>query len=431
MKPINNSKPQEMKYFNLIGYASLTLLLSIVSQKSFADPISSTFNFSVLPVHLTGNYLQVNSTYRFSDVASGTSAVVTIVSATNGATLEMLDDNNLTKPEAFSPRINVPANSDGMIEFKIEFYVGNSNILNPLASLAATAMDIDGTTNFLYERDVINMGTGSILSYQSNALEINVVQNGTEYMGTNVAGIEYPGVDTTAKQVMFTLTKTNISSFTYKVGVNNLSTGTVSRQKGLYFKGFNYSILAVRYTNFAAAIYEKGVQLNWTTEYERDNDYFEVERSFDGSSFNTIGLVLDAENAVNNYKNYRFKDNAAVLAQKEVIYYRLKQVDKDGKMSYSAIVAIRLKAKEGIKIQTSPNPFTQKFVVGFTATNNTPVIIKFVNTAGQVILTHNAQANKGYNNFTITSVSQLPTGIYIAQVILNNQLMGSQKIIKQ
>jgi Secretion system C-terminal sorting domain len=421
-----------MKYFYLLAYASLTLLLSTVSGNLYADPVNpATFNFSTVPVHLTGVYLQPNSTYRFSDVASGTSAIVTIVGTTGGASIDLLDDNNLTKPEAFSPRIIVPANSDGMVEFKIEFYAGNSNNLKPMASLSATAMDIDGTANYLYEKDALNMGAGSVLSYQSNALEINVVQTGNEYLGTNVAGIEYPGVDTTAKQVMFTLTKTNISSFTYKVGVNNLSTDVVSRQKGLYFKGFDYSSLAVRYTNFNASTNDKGIQLNWTTEYERDNDYFEVERSFDGKSFTTIGLVLDAENEVNNYKNYRFKDNASILAQKEVIYYRLKQVDKGGKIAYSTIVAVRLKAKEGIKIQTFPNPFTQKVVIGFTATTTQQAIVKFINASGQTVLTQQTQANKGYNNLTITSVSQLPTGMYVAQLTLNNEVVGSQKIIKQ
>ncbi len=227
------------------------------------------------------------------------------------------------------------------------------------------------------------------------------------------------------------LTSTNNSSLTYKTGLKNSSAEGVACQKGFYFKGFNYDKLPVRYTNFNASIYDKGVQLHWVTEFERNNDYFEVQRSFDGTNFSSIGMVLDAETAVDKYKNYRFKDNASILNQKEVIYYRLKQVDKDGSFMYSTVVAFRLKAKDGVKIQTSPSPFTQKVIVGFTASANVQAIVKFINTNGQVVFSVQNQVTKGYNNLTINNLSNLSSGIYIAQLIVNNQVIGSQKIIKQ
>jgi hypothetical protein len=421
-----------MKNFYVLAIAGLTLTLSFISGALYADPVTPiTFNFNSTPQHLTGGYLQVGSTYKFSDVAAGTSAVVTIVSATGGASVDMLDDNNLTKPEAFSPRINVQANSDGMVEFKIEYYAGNSNNLKTLAMIAATAMDIDGSTGVLYERDALDMGAGSILSYQTSPLEINVVQTGNQYLATNIGGIEYTGVDTSAKQVMFTLTNTNLSSFTYKAGVNNLSGGAVTRQKGIYFKGFNYSSLPVRYTNFSGSVYTNGVQLAWTTEYERDNDHFEVERSFDRTSFNTVGLVLDAENIVNNSKSYRFKDNAAILKEKDIVYYRLKQIDKDGTFSYSTVIAIKLKQTAGVDVQVSPNPFTEKVVVRFSSSSNQLATVRLVNVAGQVVLSKQMLVNKGFNNLSISQLNQLPTGNYVVNVIADNKVVGSQKISKQ
>lgn len=421
-----------MKKFYLLAVAGLTLLFSFISVSTYADPETPlTFNFNSTPEHLTGNFLQVGSTYKFSNVANGTSAVVTIVSITGGASIDMLDDNSLTKPEAFSPRIIVPANSDGMVEFKIEYFSGNSNNLKTLAMVAATAMDIDGSTGVLYERDALNMGAGSVLSYQTSPLEINVVQTGNQYLATNIGGIEYTGVDTSAKQVMFTLTNTNISTFTYKAGVNNLSGGAVTRQKGIYFKGFNYSSLPVRYTNFSGSVYTNGVQLNWMTEYERDNDHFEVERSFDRSSFTTVGLVLDAENVVNNSKSYRFKDNAAILKEKDMVYYRLKQIDKNGTISYSTVITIKLKQTVGVDVQVSPNPFIEKVVVRFSSSINQLATVRFVNVAGQVVLNKQVPVNKGFNNLSISQLNQLPTGNYVVNVIADNQLVGSQKIIKQ
>jgi hypothetical protein len=421
-----------MNNFYKLAIAGLTLVLSLISGVSYADPVSPiTFNFNSTPQHLTGGYLEVNSTYKFSNVASGTYAIVTIVNATSGAKVDMLDDNNLTKPEAFSPRIKVPPLSDGMVEFRIEYFAGNSNNPKNLAMVAATAMDIDGSTGVLYERDALNMGAGSVLSYQTSPLEISVIQTGNQYLATNIGGIEYTGVDTSAKQVMFTLTNTNISGFTYKAGVNNLTTDSVTRQKGIYFKGFNYSSLPVRYTNFSGSIYTNGVQLAWTTEYERDNDHFEIERSFDRMSFSTIGLVLDAENVINNNKSYRFKDNAAILKEKDVVYYRLKQIDKNGTVSYSTVIAIKLKQTTGVDVQVSPNPFTEKVVVRFNSSTNQQATIRFINVAGQVVLSKQMPVNKGFNNLFVSQLNQLPTGSYIVNVIADNKVIGSQKIIKQ
>ncbi len=224
---------------------------------------------------------------------------------------------------------------------------------------------------------------------------------------------------------------TNNSSLTYKTWLKKSSTDGVVCQKGIYFKGANYAPLGVMYTDFTASIYDKGVQLHWVTEFETNSDYFEVQRSFNGTDFSIIGMVLDAETAIDKYKNYRFKDNASILAQNEVIYYRLKQVDKDGSFTYSAVVVIRVEAKEGVKIQTSPSPFTQKVIVGFTASANVQAIVKFINTNGQVVFSKQNQVTKGYNNLTINNLSNLSSGIYIAQLIVNNQVIGSQKIIKQ
>jgi large repetitive protein len=227
------------------------------------------------------------------------------------------------------------------------------------------------------------------------------------------------------------LTSTNHSSLKYKTGLKNSLANGVACQKSIYFKGFNYDRLPVKYTNFNASIYDKGIQLQWVTEFERNNDYFEVQRSFDGTSFSTIGMVLDAETAVDKYKNYGFKDNASILAQKKVIYYRLKQVDKDGSFIYSTVVTFRLKAKDGVKIQSTPNPFTQKVRLSFTASANEQAIVKFINANGQVVLSQQNQTTEGYNNLTIANVSNLPSGTYIAQLIVNNQVIDSQKIIKQ
>jgi len=399
---------------------------------SFITKAQNALTFNSAPVMVNGPALQVGAKYRFDNVAPGTNAFVTIVSATGGATVAILDDNSLTKPEAFSPQVNVPAHSSGMVEFKIEFVNSSSGTPKNMVQLSATAMDIDGNSQ-LHEMDAINMGTGATVSYWVSTLEISVQQTGNEFLGTNIAGNEYSGVDTSAKQVMFTVTNNNaINNFTYKAGANNQSGSAVSRQKGIYFKGFDYAaFLPVKYSSFGASAANGTVTLNWVTENEINNKYFEIERSFNGTDFKTVGLTLDGINAGNGSKSYAFKDNSTDLAGATVIYYRLKQVDNDGRFTYSNILIVRMQATaDGVKMQVSPNPFVENLNIRFTASANGTAQLQLINVNGQKIVTQQVIVSKGNNTMQLQGISKLNPGIYLAQLVVNGVVTGNQKIIK-
>ena len=275
---------------------ALILIISLNTQVQGQSGQTNSFNvpFLSIPTLLSGSGYSVGSKYLFLDVAKNTNALVTIVSATGGATVAILDDNTLTKPKAFSPAIKVPANSNGLVEFKIEYLNANGNPLE-LDSLSVTAMDIDGSGS-LHEVDVLDLGVGGIVSYLSNALQTSVVQSESQVTATNIGGIEYPGVDTSAKQVMFTVSNALASSFIYKAGANNGYGYAVTRQNGIYFKGFNYAVagpLPVKYLSFTGNAVNKSVVLNWVTTQETNNNYFKIERSITGKDFASIGIALD------------------------------------------------------------------------------------------------------------------------------------------
>jgi hypothetical protein len=428
---LKHSKHKKMKTNStIVRYAMLILAILCFSASSKADDTTPyNFNFSAAPTLISapGTDLQIGAKYRFVDVAGGTNAVVTIVGATGGASVVILDDNNLTKPEAFSPQIHIPAHSTGMVEFKIEFFNNGNNPKN-LASVTATAMDIDGSMNYIHEMDAINMGGGT-LSYFTATLEINVVQNGTEFFATNIAGNEYPAVDTSAKKVMFTVTNTNISSFTYKAGGNNMGSDGINRQKGIYFKGFNYAALPVKYSSFNAVAFDNAVTLKWVSEQEINNRHYEVERSLDGTNFKMIGIALDGF-ATGSQKNYQFKDNGAELQAKKIAYYRLRQVDNDGKSNYSTTLAVKLQGQAGVVMQTSPNPFTENLNIRFAATANGVAEIQLLSFNGQKVLTQKSAVSKGYNTLQVNGLSKLAPGVYAAQLIMDGVVIGAQKIIK-
>lgn len=387
-------------------------------------------SFSSIPTLISGTGYSVGAKYLFLDVAKNINAVVTIVSATGGATVAILDDNTLTKPEAFSPAITIPANSNGTVNFKIEFLKDNGN-QKIIDTISVTAMDIDGH-NLLHQVDALDLGVGGTVSYQLNSLQINVLHSGSLFTAINVGGIQNNNVDTTAKEVMFTVSNTSVSSFIYSAGANNGSNNTVTKQKGIYFKGFNYAVagpLPVKYLSFTGNAVNKSVILNWITAQETNSNYFEIERSFTGKDFAFIGIALDGfENGTK--KEYAFKDDASLLENKDVIYYRLKQFDKDGKFSYSSILVVRLKSISKVDIQVSPNPFTERLTVRFTATENTTAFVRIINISGESIINKKSNVSKGFNNLQIEGLSNLPGGTYLATISVEGKVIGSQKIVK-
>ena len=116
-----------------------------------------------------------------------------------------------------------------------------------------------------------------------------------------------------------------------------------------------YNPLPIKHIAFNAVfINEYEEQVNWTTVTEINNDYFIVERSCNGSSFEAVLLQKGARNSVSTI-NYAAKD---MQSYKGVSYYRLRQFDFDGKTSVSSIIAVTNNREKFIVSQPFPNRTT-------------------------------------------------------------------------
>jgi hypothetical protein len=96
------------------------------------------------------------------------------------------------------------------------------------------------------------------------------------------------------------------------------------------------TILPVELLHFIARSYDAAVELQWQTASEDQNDYFVVERSSDGGTFESLGKV-DGAGTTALGASYEFVDEQPLPA---LAYYRLKQVDEDGSFTFSSIVAV-------------------------------------------------------------------------------------------
>jgi hypothetical protein len=99
----------------------------------------------------------------------------------------------------------------------------------------------------------------------------------------------------------------------------------------------------VEYASLAASASEKGVFINWVTVSEQNNSHFEVERSTDMRSFKTVAMVLDGFAATGtNGKSYKFKEASGLVSKVKTVYYRLKQIDVNSQVHYSAVMAVHM-----------------------------------------------------------------------------------------
>lgn len=96
----------------------------------------------------------------------------------------------------------------------------------------------------------------------------------------------------------------------------------------------------VIYTSLTASANDKTIVINWKTASEVGSDFFEVERSVDMQNFKTVALVLDGFAAEGTGKTYGFKEAAGLVKNGKAVYYRLKQIDKDGTVNYSPVMKV-------------------------------------------------------------------------------------------
>ncbi|MEP0986936.1 T9SS type A sorting domain-containing protein [Ekhidna sp.] len=117
------------------------------------------------------------------------------------------------------------------------------------------------------------------------------------------------------------------------------------------------STLPVELIHFSGIAENHQVILTWETASEINNDFFEVQRSPDGVSFDIIGVVDGSGNS-NEPVKYAFRDKEPYLG---LNYYRLRQVDFDGAEELLPIIQVDNDSKlKGILISTYPNPATSE-----------------------------------------------------------------------
>jgi uncharacterized repeat protein (TIGR03803 family) len=172
--------------------------------------------------------------------------------------------------------------------------------------------------------------------------------------------------------------------------------------------------LPIKLTSFVANEKAGNTYLEWATSYEFNNKGYYIQHSVDGVTFTNIGFVNSKGNSTLN-TNYIFTDNKPAFGKN---YYRLQQVDIDGKITYSNIVIVIIKNSKKL-ISIYPNP-TSKIIN--IASGDKIISIELFDISGRKIKSYTAAE-------TIVDLGMHANGMYTLRVMLSSGEKVEEKII--
>lgn len=208
----------------------------------------------------------------------------------------------------------------------------------------------------------------------------------------------------------------NIPAVGYQV-VSIDSMTQFAAQGGGFYKLNSPYFIPVELTSFSANVIDGNIILNWNTATELNNQGFEIERSFDNKIFSKIGYVAGFGTTTEN-KSYSYTIDE-INSNKS--YFRLKQIDFDGKFEYSNIIEVDGISPKIFSLgQNYPNPFNPSTRIDFSIPMETNVKISIYNLIGQKI-TEVVNSKFAAGNHSVNfSASNLSSGIYLYKIEADN-----------
>ncbi|MEQ8475626.1 MAG: T9SS type A sorting domain-containing protein [Fulvivirga sp.] len=167
--------------------------------------------------------------------------------------------------------------------------------------------------------------------------------------------------------------------------------------------------LPIELLAFSAVVNKARVELEWSTSSEINNDFFTIERSSDGLSFESVATVTGAGNSSETL-NYSFVDRSPLFGKS---YYRLKQTDFDGASETFAPIAVNFTSLISGNIT-----FTNPVKHGGTVTIYTNADDKEILTVSVFNMTGEQLLNEKFTgvNYSFDMSTDIKPGIYFVKV---------------
>ncbi len=190
--------------------------------------------------------------------------------------------------------------------------------------------------------------------------------------------------------------------------------------------------LPIQLSYFTVKMQDRQAEITWATDMEENNDYFSIERSADGKTFEQAATVAGAGNSTSKLV-YSYTDSKALPGTS---YYRLKQTDYDGKFTYSRIESVSRSASGmfasvlNIEI-VAPNPFTDNFFMSYTLPSDGQVEVRLINMQGIVAFSEKIEGFEGQNQYEFYDRKGMKSGTYLLSISHRNATSKVERLIKR
>jgi hypothetical protein len=341
-----------------------------------------------------------------------------------GVGFNLFDSKNSINGAVIGPTWMTSAASIG--NFSANDYSGGlsaATLMHPTRGDALTATLTSGNADGIHVYNVTeapNTSSGVTGVGNNNAYFGVYVVNGTN--PTYDAVYNYANAFPGNNENDFHLFKRNDNAATNWMDCNaardiNANTLTTTGQHTEYMVGSVGNALPITGLSFNAVKENNTVKLNWHTLTEINSSRFDIERSKNGLQFESIGQMQASGNS-SIRKDYSYTDTAP---EKNLNYYRLKQIDIDGRFIYSPLRLVKFGDDKKFMVYPA---LTNGTVTISGITEN--VLIKLFSSGGQLV--KSVSVNTAVSALDISSVA---VGIYWLVIEKAGELLYSQKIIKQ
>jgi len=197
------------------------------------------------------------------------------------------------------------------------------------------------------------------------------------------------------KEDLYNIAKIDNNSFVFAGG-----TGSVYK--------ISFTAIPVELTSFTAAGKDNSIILKWQTATETNNLGFSVERRTNKTDWQSIGFVKGNGTSAQIH-NYGFTDSKL---NSGTVYYRLKQIDLDGKFTYSNIVEAGISLPQKFVLsQNFPNPFNPSTVIKYSIPVSGHVSLQVFDVLGRLVETL-VDETKSAGEYSLEFKTNLSSGVY-------------------
>jgi hypothetical protein len=306
--------------------------------------------------------------------------------------------------------ISISAPASATTAFTATYFKSNPALAYPGASKAGTLDRISAVEYWTLDRNVDSGGTNS-------AVAVTLSWNSTSQVG-NLASLrvsrynagtwlDHGSASTTGTTASGTITTSSLNSFS----PFTLASSDINNS------------LPVHLLTFTSRWTDGQVELNWLTNSEKDNAYFEVERSANGLNYESVGRI-PGSGTTQEQQNYQFFDARPLSG---INYYRLRQVDTNGDFELSKVIAVNNPvvkasvesplAEEAISLSPNPAASESVLLLKINASADQRYLLRLSDMQGHECWRTTVQTTKGSNQFGISGHHLLPIGLYAVQII--------------